>query len=149
MKYAIALLVTIAATSAFAGSRTCSDAKLTFNSHKSIACPAATEICVKNLVTTKDKQSAKSIILIDGSKKTIELPFSSYDKEHDSDIASHLIYSFYKDGAYAAYEVESDESYPYPTETGAGFNRLSLHTGKKSNDNSVYSSQYCAYDVVK
>jgi len=148
MKFATALFVTIAATSAFAGSRYCLDAKQTFNSHPSIACPAATEICVKNLVTTKDKESAKSIILINKNKKTFELPFSSYGQENSDDISSHLIYTFYKDGVMASYEIESDEWYPHPKVTGT-FNRLSISTGKKSNDNSVNVSQQCYYEVVK
>lgn len=147
MKYALVFIVSaVTATSAFAGTRYCLDAKLTYNSHPSIECPAATKICVKNLDTAN--KTAKSIALVDGNQKTLELPFSSYDKEHDSDIASHLIYSFYKDGVYASYEVESDNSYPYPTETGT-FSNLSLSTGKKSNDNSVYSSQQCSYEVIK
>lgn len=148
MKYALLFLATaVAASSAFAGTRYCLNAKLTFNSHQSIECPAASKICVKNLDTAN--KTAKSIVLVDGNnKKTLELPFSSYDKEHDSDVASRLIYNFYKDEAYAAYEVESDNSYPYPTETGT-FSNLSLHTGKKSNDSSVYSSQYCGYEVIK
>lgn len=149
MKFALSFIVTaVAATSAFAGSRLCVDAKLTYNSHKSIACPAATEICIKNLNT--DKKTAKSIVLQSNGKKTLEIPFSSYDKEHDSDVASHLLYTFYKDGQYAALEVESDNSYPYPTEVSpTSFSNLSLSTGKKSNDNSVYSSQQCSYEVVK
>lgn len=148
MKYALLFIATaVTATSAFAGTRYCLDAKLTFNSHKSIECPAAEKICVKNLDTAN--KTAKSIVLVDGNnKKTLELPFSSYDKEHDSDIASHLLYTFYKDGAYAALEVESDNSYPYPTETGT-FSNLSLHTGKTSNDNSAHSSQYCGYEIIK
>ena len=149
MKSALVFLVTaVTATSAFAGSRLCVDAKLTYNSHPSIACPAATEVCIKNLNT--DKKTAKSIILVDGDKKTLQLPFSSYDKEHDSDIASHLIYTFYKDGQMASLEVESDNSYPYPTETSpTSFSSLSVSTGKKSSDKSVYSSQYCSYEIVK
>lgn len=147
MKSALVFLVTaLTAASAFAGTRYCLDAKLTWNSHPSVDCPAATKICVKSLDTTN--KTAKSLILVNGNQKTLELPFSSYDKEHDSDIASHLLYSFYKDGVYAAYEVESDNSYPYPTETGT-FSNLSLSTGKKSNDNSVYSSQQCGYEVNK
>jgi hypothetical protein len=147
MKNVLVFLVsTVTVASAFAGTRYCLDAKLTWNSHPSIACPAATKICVKNLNTTE--KTAKSLILLDGSNKTLELPFSSYDKENDSDVASHLIYSFYKDGVYASYEVESDKSYPYPTETGT-FESLSLSTGKKSNDSSVYSSQQCGYEVIK
>lgn len=147
MKSALVFLVsTISAVSAFAGTRYCLDAQLTFNSHPSIECPAATKICVKNLDTTN--KTAKSIVLVDGHTKTLELPFSSYDTEHDSDVASHLLYTFYKDGALASYEVESDNSYPYPTQTGT-FTNLSLHTGKTSNDNSVYASQYCAYEVIK
>lgn len=149
MKYALVFIATVVATSSAFADRYCLNAKQTYNSHPSIACPAVSQICVKNLDTTRGKESAKSIILVDSNgKKTLQLPFSSYSKEHDSDIASHLIYSFYKDGVYAAYEVETDESYPYPTVTGT-FNRLSVHTNKTSNDNSVYSSQYCAYETVK
>lgn len=147
MKYALAfLMTTVAAATTFAGTRYCLDAKLTWNSHPSIACPAATEICVTNL-DTKAK-TAKSLVLLDNGTKTLQLPFSGYDQENDSDVASHLIYSFYDSGVYAGLEVESDKYYPHPTETGT-FESLSLSTGKTSSDNSVYSSQQCSYEINK
>lgn len=149
MKFAIALLVTsIAATSAFAGSRMCLDAKLISNSHVSIACPAATEICVRNLVTTDGKESAKSLVLMNGSKKTLEVPFNSYGKTDDADVQSRLLYTFIGKEISAYYEVESDREYARPTKTGT-FNNLTVFTGKKSNDNTAMYSQACDYVVVK
>lgn len=147
MKFVLSFVVTaIAASSAFAGSKYCLDAKLTSNSHPSIACPGVTKICVKNL--NIEKETAKSLILVDGNKKTLELPFSSYDKVDNCDISSHLIASFYDNGVYGSYEVESDEYYTNPKRTGT-FKTLALHTGKKSNDNSVHYSQLCIYEVIK
>lgn len=150
MKYALVFLMTaVTATSAFAGSRYCLDAKLTENSHPSLTCPAATEICVKNLVTTAGKESAKSLILVNGNKKTLELPFDEFDdRVHQDDISTRVIYYFDKDGVRADYEVESDNWYPYPTITGT-FTNLTVWTGKKSNDKTTLYSQACKYEVIK
>lgn len=148
MKFALVFLVsTMAATSAFAEAKTtCLDAKLSFNSHQSIECPQATQICVKKY--DEANKTAKSLMLVNERQKTLDLPFDEYYKEHDSDIASHVGLSFYENGQYAQLEIESDNWYPYPTVTGTFIN-LTLHTGKKSNDNSVYSSQVCSYDIIK
>lgn len=143
---AVFLFSTVTVASAFAGSRSCSDVELAINSHPSVACPAATEICVKDLDTAN--KTAKSIVLKNGQKKTVELAFVGYSQKNDSDVAAHLIYSFAENDMLASYEVASDKEYPFPTETG-GFESLTLFTGKTSSDKSVNTSQYCSYDVVK
>lgn len=99
MKFAMALLVTIAATSTFAAETLCFDAKLESSYPQTLKCEQVLKLCVKGFELDSNpdnvaKSKATSLAVTNKAGKSLKMIFKDGDIENDSDVDAHLFHNF-------------------------------------------------------
>jgi len=154
MKYALAFLITtIAATSVFAGETVCLNAKLKLNTHPTLSCGEVKKVCVTGYeqndeARVDERMTAKSLVLIDTSHRSLEMSFGGQTVSHDSDVDTHLGLSFDSKKISAELEIETDYmDYDSRAPITGTFITMDLYRAFKSGDD--IKVQRCEYELSK
>lgn len=156
MKMAIALFLTIASSSAFAGETLCFQAKLKDSYPAKLNCEEEIQVCVNgyeriNDPAADDQTKSTSLVLKDKNARSVKMIFTDEEVENDCDINAHILQNFKNEklDINAELEIEtSDIDYEsHGNITGTFINMNLWRVAEVKKDSFQYQS--CNYTLSK